>query len=666
MQDLNDKITGNTLTAAEWNEVPSEIQNVIEALGITLSSGDLNQLGKAIAGYVANGIFYTDSGIADAYVLIKIGLKQTATAYADGFFASFIAGNPGTGGAATVNVAGLGVKNIKLSGGGDPLAGSISGRVNLVFDGPNDRFELLGVEIDRLNPETLAIWQDDTSAQLKDAVTTAERATGTGGGATGDVIASGTANGIDIVAHGSLPLSWALRDPGQKGVDAFGGLEGAVDNTAILQRILDLTGVINTHGKTFEFATQLLPTIAKGFRCNNIGGGLKYTGPNTQAIVAEKIDGLVLRNTKCTWNNDGTNAQSFLSLNGCTNPDVVKNNFNGPESVAAYFAVRVIEDNAGVGTIGSSVGNISYNIFNVGQSAILYQGGSAVEQNKHFANYNIVTNNAAGVTLAEMIKVDLNTNLVDVSHNIIDAGQASSCITVEEKCRNVVCAFNQNTSGIWGYRLIGGQAQIAIDGVQVYGGYCHGQTGASIILGSWDPLAKLSIESIDLQSTGDGIDGASLALGDEIKIKDVDIDCTGTGMSLRNAKLNVCGNTVKNAALGYFFRNAQLGSKANDNRSEEVSGRDFQLQDCKGLQMNDAYAIAVASKADSVAFLGVNTRCSIWNGVFHINATTGVMNTLSGGATNNCRIQGNDHHGSGAFVLGSDPSNTVGDNVDFP
>ena len=81
MQDLNDKITGNSLTAPEWNEVPSEIQNIIEGLGITLSGGDLNQLGKAIAGYVANGSFYTDSGAADAYVLSVIGSKQALPAY---------------------------------------------------------------------------------------------------------------------------------------------------------------------------------------------------------------------------------------------------------------------------------------------------------------------------------------------------------------------------------------------------------------------------------------------------------------------------------------------------------------------------------------------------------------------------------------------------------
>lgn len=151
MQDLNDKVTGGTLTATEWNEVPTELQNVIEALGITLSSGDLNQLGKAIAGYVANGDFYTDSGLADAYVLSVVGSKQAPSSYTDGARIRFIAGNTNTG-ASTVNVAGLGVKNIKLRDGTDPTAGQIAGRILLKFDSGNDRFELvqsgmIGVEV---------------------------------------------------------------------------------------------------------------------------------------------------------------------------------------------------------------------------------------------------------------------------------------------------------------------------------------------------------------------------------------------------------------------------------------------------------------------------------------------------------------------------------------
>lgn len=144
MQDLNDKITGNTLTAAEWNEVPSELQNVIENLGQVLSGADLNQLGKAIAGYVANGAFYTDGGAADAYVLSPIGLKQVPPAYADGMRVSFKPDNTNTG-ASTVNVGGLGVKSIKTSAGADPAAGVIVADETLLlqYDSVSGWFEIL-------------------------------------------------------------------------------------------------------------------------------------------------------------------------------------------------------------------------------------------------------------------------------------------------------------------------------------------------------------------------------------------------------------------------------------------------------------------------------------------------------------------------------------------
>jgi len=116
MQDLNDKITDGTLTADEWNQVPSELQNVIEALGITLSSGDLNQLGKAIAGYVANGNFYIDSGAANAYVLTRVGSRQASPAYTDGFEIAFVAANTNNA-ASTANIDGLGSKDLRTADG---------------------------------------------------------------------------------------------------------------------------------------------------------------------------------------------------------------------------------------------------------------------------------------------------------------------------------------------------------------------------------------------------------------------------------------------------------------------------------------------------------------------------------------------------------------------
>jgi hypothetical protein len=146
MQDLTGKVNngGSTaagqLSASEWNQLPDEVQNVITSLGLTLSNADVNQLGKAIAGYVANGTFYTDSGSANTYVLTTIGSKQSAATLTDGFKVDFIATNNNTG-ASTVNVAGLGVKSIKTKEGSDPSAAQITGRISLVYDLSNNRFE---------------------------------------------------------------------------------------------------------------------------------------------------------------------------------------------------------------------------------------------------------------------------------------------------------------------------------------------------------------------------------------------------------------------------------------------------------------------------------------------------------------------------------------------
>jgi len=167
MQSLIGKITGDSLTAAEWNQLPAEVQNVITALGITLSSGSLNQLGQAIAGYVANGTFYTDSGVADAYVLATVGSKQVLPAYTDDAAFVFFPGNTNTG-ASTANVGGLGVKNIKTRDGRDPAAGMLRAgqRVELRYDAANGWLTLVSaVGVDgtaEILPFTFASDANDT------------------------------------------------------------------------------------------------------------------------------------------------------------------------------------------------------------------------------------------------------------------------------------------------------------------------------------------------------------------------------------------------------------------------------------------------------------------------------------------------------------------------
>lgn len=144
MDDLNNKVTGSSLTATEWNQVASEIQAVIESIPLTLTPLDLQQLAKSIATYVANGNFYTDSGSANAYVLTSIGSKLSPVEYGDGMEIRYLAGNSNTG-ASTINVAALGVKNLKDMDGGDLADGRIIAGtyVRAIYDVNLDHFTVI-------------------------------------------------------------------------------------------------------------------------------------------------------------------------------------------------------------------------------------------------------------------------------------------------------------------------------------------------------------------------------------------------------------------------------------------------------------------------------------------------------------------------------------------
>ena len=93
--------------------------------------------------------------------------------------------------------------------------------------------------IDRLNPDTLAIWQNDISARAGDVVTTKERLSGKAGGATGDVISgTGTANGRDKVANNANTLTWELRDSDTECQPLKYGADPDTDQTALINILL--------------------------------------------------------------------------------------------------------------------------------------------------------------------------------------------------------------------------------------------------------------------------------------------------------------------------------------------------------------------------------------------------------------------------------------------
>ena len=360
MQDLNDKITGNTLTAAEWNEVPSEIQNVIEALAITLSSGDLNQLGKAIAGYVANGTFYTDSGIANAYVLSVIGSKQRAPAYTNGFRISFLAGNENTG-ASTVNVAGLGVKNILLSGGIALAAGDVSGQVELTFDSANDRFQLLNAKV------TGRVVEFDSTVEMKNspdlvakmkARTLGFTTKGDGGGGDYNVVltSSVTPNEFNIITgvfDASISFDLLFVEP-INGIQFGIKGDGVTNDTPALQALLDTSVSVYLPDRSYALsATPILKHSRQSFLCD---GKLVLTGASGTAALQIGIPGtfnvdearVYINNIEGQDNTAGRNGIEYRYAVDC---DVyvqkINNCKNGHHPRQTVDAARFVHNNIG-------------------------------------------------------------------------------------------------------------------------------------------------------------------------------------------------------------------------------------------------------------------------------------------------------------------------------
>lgn len=122
-----DKNTGDELTASEFNQIPDEIEKVITDSGQGPSAADVEQLSKGIYRLASEASWYTDSGVADAYVLTSAGGVTDLPGNFDGKLIRFIPDNDNTT-TATVNVNLDGVTPlVDIAGvalvGGEILAG---------------------------------------------------------------------------------------------------------------------------------------------------------------------------------------------------------------------------------------------------------------------------------------------------------------------------------------------------------------------------------------------------------------------------------------------------------------------------------------------------------------------------------------------------------------
>lgn len=128
--------------AESLNAFTSEINNLITGMGLSINDSTFDQVIEAVIKGIASGNFYEYSGTANAIVLTKLGGRDAAASYFDGMQAGFIASTASTS-TVTVNIDGLGVKNVKDIDGNDLTGDDIYGFTQIVYRSGVDYFILV-------------------------------------------------------------------------------------------------------------------------------------------------------------------------------------------------------------------------------------------------------------------------------------------------------------------------------------------------------------------------------------------------------------------------------------------------------------------------------------------------------------------------------------------
>ena len=208
--------------------------------------------------YAHGGDFYTDSGVASTYVLSVIGAKVSTAVYFDGMRVRFEVGAANTG-ASTVNVAGIGVIDIRTEGGGVMPAGRLSGVVELVYRNTAGFFVLANVTggTKPYNSVAEAVAGQEPVGSVV-SLTSYILDEGFGGGDFVVVpMATGTDDGGSFIDRTDGAQLKALDWRGEVHLARF-GLTPGVDSTPFLQKAIDFcaaTGyaMLSEPGRTYRF-----------------------------------------------------------------------------------------------------------------------------------------------------------------------------------------------------------------------------------------------------------------------------------------------------------------------------------------------------------------------------------------------------------------------------
>ena len=157
MQSLDGKVTSQQLTAAEWNEVPGEIQEVIENAGIVLSGADLTQLSKGIMNLLTGGQFLNATGTMPNKVLTPVSPRKGTTALVNGMVYRFRSVDANSASGCQVNPSGHGFTDVFREDGTPLRVGDIAVGIDAVirYDSSSGGFFAL------LNPQANPFFPDN-------------------------------------------------------------------------------------------------------------------------------------------------------------------------------------------------------------------------------------------------------------------------------------------------------------------------------------------------------------------------------------------------------------------------------------------------------------------------------------------------------------------------
>jgi hypothetical protein len=244
------------------NMVAREIQNTATNTGQSPSDANLEQLSIGMSNAAGSTTFYTDSGTANAYVLTPISPFKAPDAYRNGMEIRFRAGNASTT-ASTINVAGLGVKDIKRPDGTANIGVgdiSISIDITLRFDIGNDVF-LLDVN-DKLHlPPVNATISGGAFAYTNTNTTI------NGEGSVDDI--------LDNITGGTLGDTIILKPNGTTGIITVNDNDTVGGNIALLRN----------QSKILEFTVDTLELIYDGTFWIESGGNTDADFRNLQAAI---------------------------------------------------------------------------------------------------------------------------------------------------------------------------------------------------------------------------------------------------------------------------------------------------------------------------------------------------------------------------------------------